>query len=194
MENIKKLNKRIRDDIRATKNNVDEDGRAIINLTIYDDEEFLSSFSTDNEEVISEEVATYIENSASPINPIDPISITISSNKIGESKKERYTKAISNYYFNKLCDLYRELRHNTIISLLLALAGILVLVVQFLVAKVYDQAVLLEIINIVAWVFLWEACDQFFIERRKLRLKVYRYINITNCKLKFVPLETTKCD
>ena len=48
MENIKKLNKRIKDDIHATKNNVDEDGRAIINLTIYDDEEFLSSFSTDN--------------------------------------------------------------------------------------------------------------------------------------------------
>ncbi len=191
MENIAKLDKRIKEDIKSFDRNKDEDGRSIINLTIYDDSEFLSQFSTDNEEVISEEVATYIENSAFPISPKDPIHIKISSDKIGGEKQDRYIKAINNYYFNKLCDLYRELKNNSIISLVLAVAGVLVLIGQFLLASVLDSLIVIEIINIMAWVFLWEACDQFFIERRKLKLKIFRYINIMNAKLSFYPLMNT---
>ena len=47
------------------------------------------------------------------------------------------------------------------------------------------QSVFLEMIDVVAWVFMWEAADIFFFQRSTLRMKRLRYFNLIQADISF---------
>ena len=49
----------------------------------------------------------------------------------------------------------------------------------------FGNAIWTEIVDIFAWVFVWEAVDQFFIERRKLILDRKKYQAFTEMKINY---------
>ena len=51
-----------------------------------------------------------------------------------------------------------------------------------------DSDVLLEVIDIFAWVFLWEAVDLFCFECTALRIKSWRYLALSSCVVEYLPL------
>ena len=81
------------------------------------------------------------------------------------------------------------MRRNLILSGILTLVGVLGLVIMFLLAHFWRNPVLSEVLDIFAWVFLWEAVDQFFLERSALRIKRNRYISLIHLHFEFVGLE-----
>ena len=102
------------DDLKQTKN---EDKKpALINLTVYDDSSFLSPYSSDNEEIISDEVAGFLENSAKQIKPTSFLKINIKSKTIAENEKPIYLRAIKNYYENESAEIKRNLKFTFLID------------------------------------------------------------------------------
>ena len=163
-----------------------------INMTVLDDSDFLSPYSETNTPVISSDVAEFIENCANAAKLKDNFELTIHSDCIDSAKQAKYDSAIRNYFALKLNAEHHGLRRNNLLSLIFAIVGILGLAFMIICDQVLDfKEIWVEVIDIFAWVFLWEAVDQFFIERRKLILNRRRLKNFTEMPINFKPLTDT---
>lgn len=80
----------------------------------------------------------------------------------------------------------RELKWNTIIVLLLALAGIIALAIAFLIDHQTANPLWTEVVDIIAWVFLWEAVDISAFKNKELRIKKLRYLSYLSMNIEFL--------
>ncbi len=158
---------------------------AKINMTVNDDSDFLSPYAETGKPVISSEVAEFLENSANAFHPKESITLTVHSNCIDDDEKIVYEKAIRNYFSLQLNEVNRSMRRKTIIATWFSVVGILALAFMFLISKPGINDLWVECVDIFAWVFLWEAVDQFFIERSGLMLRKKRLDNFIDMKIIF---------
>lgn len=158
---------------------------AQINMTVNDDSNFLSPYAETGKPVISSEVAEFLENSANAFHPKEKITLVIHSGCIDENEKIVYEKAIRNHFSLQLNDVDRSMRRKTIIATWFSVVGILALAFMFLIGRLGINDLWVECVDIFAWVFLWEAVDQFFIERSGLMLRRKRLDNFINMEIIF---------
>lgn len=168
----------------------DANGNAIVNMNVKDDSDFLSGFSFGQTPVISTEVADFIENNTQTIRSNEELTLRIYGNCIDDQEKVTYRSAIKEYYAKKYLANEKELKRNSFIVLILMCAGILVLAAAIFLEYRRDSIIWSEVIDIVAWVLLWEAVDIAVFENRSLRLKRLRYISYMSMKIEFYPLMT----
>jgi len=71
------------------------------------------------------------------------------------------------------------MKRNTFISIALAIIGVLVLALSFLTSSMMWA----EVIDIIAWVFLWEAVDISIFKNRSLRIRQVRYLSYIEMKV-----------
>ena len=76
-------------------------------------------------------------------------------------------------------------------SLLLLIAGVLVLALQLILEYSFNSVIWAEVIDIAAWVFLWEAADIRFFGNRSLLLKNKRYRSYLSMKIEYVDITKT---
>lgn len=162
----------------------DEEGLELIPMHVIDDSNFLSAYSSKDEEIISSEAAEYLEHKIKPSDISNKLHISISSSCIDEEEEKRYAKAIKNYYKNKVIDETRKIHINSIQSLSMIIVGILILTIYIVLEFVYKNP-LLEVIDIAAWVFVWEAVNLYFIERRVMRFDQIKYAKLFEAKVSF---------
>ncbi len=160
----------------------------VVRMTVKNDDDFLSSFSTGDEPVISTEVAEFIENATAALPPMTPLALHVYSDCIDETEKTEYTKAIRNYYREKYVASEIERKHNSRIVLLLALVGILILSLALLL-DANAHFLWAEVIDIAAWVFLWESVDVAAFRNRDLRINRMRYRAFLSMPVVYHPLE-----
>ena len=79
-------------------------------MVIHDNKEFLSLYCSDNQEIITQEVASFLDSKSKLIKQNKPLHIIIKNDKISENEKKIYSKAIKNYYYNEIIDLERSLK------------------------------------------------------------------------------------
>ena len=151
---------------------------AKIDMTVNDDSDFLSPYAETGKPVISSEVAEFLENSAK-------ITLSVHSDCIDDNEKIVYEKAIRNYFSLQLNEIDRSMRRKTIIATWFSVVGILALAFMFLISRLGINDLWTECVDIFAWVFLWEAVDQFFIERSGLMLRKKRLDNFIDMKIIF---------
>lgn len=174
---------------REKKRERDEEGRVIVNLRVRDDEGFLSPYSSENHNVLSEETAAFIEKSLNPIPAEEHIHFRVYSDVITPQEAEQYTEAIHEHY----ADCYEQVRFQKKRYLRMALIMAFIAVVALSFAIGFEvsgnkTAVIAEVIDIFAWVFMWEAVDIFFLERVMLNLKQRRYLALTDSVVEYLPL------
>lgn len=157
----------------------------IINLTVRDDSQILSPYSQPNKPVISEELADYLENQSKAFRPKAALSINVYSDCIDDDEKKVYDKAIRNYFSLKLTEAERDAKRKTAISLVFTAIGVFALVLTLILTAKGLGDVIAECLDIFAWVFLWEAVDQYFIERKTILFKRKRYETFVLSKISF---------
>ncbi len=187
---IKEL-KEIKNQLALKNNDVehDDEGRAIINLRVKNDDNFLSPYSTGVKGTLSGELSDFIEHSLMEVHHNERIHFKIQSDTIDESEQKEYTDAIHSHY----ASCYKETvlsKHRLMkISLIMAFIAILTLSAMiFLEVSGMANAVLVEVIDIIAWVFMWEAVDIFFLRCAVLRQKERRYLCLSESVIEFLPL------
>lgn len=166
----------------------DEEGRAVVVLTVRDDSTFLSPYSANERNVISEEVAEFLEHSLKPVRPKERIHIELHSDVISSGELREYNGAIHNYYANCYESTRLETRRLYRISFFMALVAVVALSAMLFLEAFSQNQILIEIIDIFAWVFMWEAVDIFFLQCTLLRYKQMRYLALIDCVLTCVPL------
>lgn len=163
----------------------DDEGRIIVNMNVKDDTDFLSLFSANDTPVISGGVAEFIENATHSVPPNEGLSLHIKSDCIDETEQTVYRNAIKEYYTERFRANERELKIQNIIALILGVIGVFVL--AFAIFWEYRMANVLwaEVIDIVAWVFLWEAVDIKFLKNRELAIQRKRYAAFIDMKIEY---------
>ena len=139
--------------------------------------------------MISTEVAEFIENHTQTIPPNQQLTLRIYGNCIDEQEKIMYRSATKEYYSAKYYVNDRDLKRNNLIVLVLTWVGILVLALAIFLEYRQDSVIWSEVIDIAAWVLLWEAVDISVFENRSLRLKRMRYMNYMSMKLEYYPAD-----
>ena len=163
----------------------DANGRAVINMTVKDYSDFLSPYSERATAVISSDVAEFIENSTYATPPSEPLTLRIYSDEISDDKKEEYTSAIREYYAQKYTVTKKTYRFNVIALISLAVAGILALRLAFRV----ESHIWSEVIDIVAWVLIWEAVDIGVFKNRESNIQRKRYLSYMTMNIEFLAIE-----
>lgn len=167
----------------------DKEGRIIIDMNVKDDTNFLSVFSASNNPVISNDVAEFIENNTHFIRANEQLSLNIKSNCIDETEQKVYKDAIKEYFTEKYRANERELKVQNKIALLLAFLGVLILVLAVFLNYRMSSVIWSEVVDIAAWVFLWEAVDIKFFKTRELSLKRKRYIALIDMEINYEKLK-----
>lgn len=175
-------------DARADSDEVerDEEGRAIVEMTVLRDEDFLSDFSA-GKPVVSGEVAEFVEESAMAFRPKEPICLKIYSDCIDEEEEKVYSNALKEYYVRRYTENRRSMRRNRLAAAIMLLIGVVALAVVLTLSLLKRVEILVEVLDIFAWVFLWEAVDLFFLEGGVLRMKQLRFLRFIDAKIEFLP-------
>ena len=114
------------------------------------------------------------------------IDLNIYGDCISDSERPVYEEAIKNYYSLKFTEAARTVTRKGFISLIFTIIGVVTLSLMFVLSELGAGAVWTECVDIFAWVFLWEAVDQFFIERKGVLLKMKRYYAFMNSRITFI--------
>ena len=184
--------KSIEQRLSERKKERDADGRTVIHMTVNDDDEFLSVFSANDTPVISEEVAEFLENSTASLLPRQPLTLKIHSDCIDEAEQELYSKAIKEYYAEKYISQKWQLRKNALVIGLLVSLGVLLLALSLLIEYHLDSVIWAEVIDIVAWVPIWEAAHIGIFQNRGIRLQKMRYLSYMDMKMEYLNLREEK--
>lgn len=164
----------------------DSEGRIIVNMNVKDDTDFLSVFSTSETPVISSDVAEFLEKSTLTIRPNEQLALHVKSDCIDEKEQILYKNAIKEYYKEEYQANQKELSVCNKIAFFLALFGVLVLAFAVFLDYKIGSVIWSEVIDIMAWVFLWEAVDIKFFKTRGLKLRQKRYSAFIDMKIEYV--------
>lgn len=184
----RKIRKALQKTLAGHRCDYDAEGRAIIHMTVQDDSSFLSVYSEHATPVISTEVADFLENSTRSLHPGQPLTLRIHSNCIDDREKADYRMAIQEYYSEKYSACKKEFRFNLTAVFFLTIAGILTLLLAFQT----DHPIWSEVIDIAAWVFLWEAVDTGVFKNRESNANRKRYLSYIAMNVEYLPFQTKK--
>lgn len=186
--NIKKL-KEIRQRAKAVCDGErDGDGKSVIRMRVNDDSDFLSPYSTNDEPTVSDGVAGFLDGAVQPLDLKRDIHIVIAGDMIDSAEEDVYRGAIRNHYAHRIADTERTLKTNAISSLVMLLIAVAILVV-YIVFQIRGGFILLELLDIAAWVFAWEAVDLFFLERRIVKHDRLKCLRLFDAGITFVQAE-----
>lgn len=164
----------------------DEDGRVVVDMRVADDTDFLSVFSKSDTPMISPDVAEFLESSTEAVTPGEDLTLRVRSDCIDDREKEVYQRAVKEYYEDKYFANKNELRRNRVLTFLFGVFGVLILAFSLFIDH-RGNAIWSEVVDIVAWVLLWEAVDISVFENRSLRIKEKRYLSFIDMKIEYYP-------
>ncbi len=170
----------------------DDEGRELIALSVHNDDSFLSPYSMGKAPKLSEEVVSFLDESTRGIRPDSHVHLAIHSDSIDEEEAARYESAIRSHYESTYHSIRAEKKHLHRIALIMALVAVFAL--SFMIGiDVAGQgdAVFVEVVDIFAWVFMWEAVDIFFLQCTLLRARERRALILAESRISFHALSST---
>ena len=165
---------------------LDPGGNSIVNVSVAEDDDFLSPYGDSENLVISEEMAGYLKNATNGIPVKDDLHFKIKCSDVNKHNESKFRMAIHNYYSNQFIEIERKLKFNAFGVLATFILALVFLGVWALLDHFHVVEVVTLIVEIVAWVFMWEAVDLFFFQRSYLRHKKNRILQLLNAKVSFV--------
>lgn len=148
----------------------DENNRRIIRMNVTDDGGFLSPLSVAGAPLISAETAAFLDINVKHDLTDSGVKLIISSDAIDDGEKLVYEQAIKNYYRVEYKETWKELRRNAVSAIVMLLFSACVFALAVVLETTTGaNAVILNMLDVFAWVFTWEAVDMLFLQRPKLR-------------------------
>ena len=171
---------------RALDRRADADGRTVIPMTVRDDSDFLSPFSEGAAPLISADVAEYLEEKTEDLPRRTELILQIRSSCIDPAEQEAYRLGVREFYLILYLSVRRELRRNLLLAFTLAAAGMLLLLATHLIDTHLGLPYWMELTDIVAWVFVWEAVDTLVFGSHDLRTQKLRCLSFMDMKIEFL--------
>ncbi len=189
IRSLKEIQKELKNRKSSDTRERDGEGRIIVDFCVHSDDDFLSPYSLRSNVELSTDVAEFIERSVDSAPVKEQVCLRVHSDVITDEEKVAYDRAIHTYYEERFESVRREKRRLLVIAAIMAFIGVVALTVMIgLEVTGRRTAVLSEVIDVFAWVFLWEAVDLSCLEYAALRLKSWRYTALSACVIEYLPL------
>lgn len=160
-----------RADFRAEHRVRDEHNRVVIDVGIKSEDAFFSPYCTKAVPMIDGSLGEYIETKLKGAPKETEFAIHFHLAEGVAIEEEIAKRAVEHYLDDRVVSTAQRYRRNGFVSFFMGLIGVLLLVAMLLVERLTSGlTVLYEVMDIAAWVFLWEAVDQFFFARSLLKL------------------------
>jgi hypothetical protein len=147
---------------------IDDDGNAIIDVNIEEDENLFSPYS--DKKVLNPEILHYIDTLADPLPAYLPLIVNFIVDDKSKLDQDFIKTAFKRHYWLSYKQMSHELRRISITSIILFLVGCAILVVYYLLDRYQIDFFANEIILIASWVFIWESVSRFFFGRREKQI------------------------
>lgn len=162
-------------------------------MKIENEDDIVSSLSMGEDLMVNDSFETFINNSVSHITPEKKIDLKIRcENRITEHEKANIKEAIKNHYTKKISSLNDDLQRNAIANIFLLIASVAVLALIIVISKFTYLQILIEILDIFAWVLLWEVFDNFVFRRSEIRRLAVKNYQILNMRIEFIETKEIK--
>lgn len=162
----------------------EEEQRAIV-CAIGQREDFFDRFSDEGRKELNEELAEHIKNHAEAKKEALPLVIRFILRGEAKNLERRVIEeTVFNYYARQSAKLLKRYKRNFAVTFLLGAIGVILLFFLILLKTVLNgMPVLSEVIDIAAWVFLWESVDKGFFEKVGLRSEFRMLERFANAKI-----------
>ena len=154
-----------------------------INLHINSLSNAYSSFSDFEQGVtiLDDKLLTFVEESAKDAGYVDELELKININgEVNKTECETFKTNFKNYYKRNIEDTKKDILKLNIISWSLLLIGVGLLVILQLLQNIHAPFIIETIMEICAWVFVWEFVDTFFFRKIEHRTKIRFYKLLQN--------------
>ncbi len=187
---MKKLGQRIKDlkkDVEDAEE-VEEtaDGLAIIDIAVDDLDDFYSPYSPKGYKLLNPDMIEYIDEYSKNIPSSQEVVLRITATNKTEEAKKRIQKTIRRTFVERIANINAELKRNLLSAIVFMAVGVLFLVGLIITNELNLGSTINEILDIIAWVFVWESVDIFFMERHKKRVEKLRYAKLAVAQIEFV--------
>lgn len=169
--------KKYRYSLRYEDAMISDDGKAYINVDLTKVESPFSIFSYDRR--IDSEIYSYIDQQAFYLRAAIPIVINFDDGgKYSEELKTKIKKAVIRHYSLEYEDKRLEWKKQTLFGAIIGIIGILFLITYILLSVLFFvpkgiNAIYMELLCILSWIFIWQSFDYFFFKGHENRIAVY---------------------
>ena len=157
----------------------------MVEIGIKDKTEVLAPFALDGKETINVEFANLLDNVSKSIPPKENMHLKLKCEKLTDKEKQDFSMAIKNYYFNSLIDNQRKLHNNSLIFWSMIAISLLFLAILFIANHFGSPWIITEVLDIIAWVFVWEAVDLLAFQRSIYQYEMNRDLVLYKMKISF---------
>ena len=165
------------------------DNTAVFNITVVNDDNFLSPYCINGKRQLDESDTSLLNNTTKIAKPTNKIKLIISSKTIDDNEKQEYTEAIHQHYYNMYCDKVRDLKQNTYACLIMFFIAVITLSIVTAFKILEYSTLVIEIIDIFAWVFMWGAVELGIIQRIQKVSQLHRYKNLSECQIEYIDIK-----
>lgn len=186
MEVVKNLKEELKN------KNDDFDDIETINIKAENKAAIFSDYNYDSNEVLNPNLEAFLVEKAKSIPPKSNLRVKIFTDDCVDENEVKV--AYKNKFKGNFEELEQELRRNMLFALTMLILG--VLFIGFLILEMHflNNYILSTILEIAAWVFIWEAVDSFFLERSVIKRKRYQMARLYYAELEVVTLDFDKID
>ena len=172
--------------------NDDFDDIETINIKAENKAAIFSDYNYDSNEVLNPNLEAFLVEKAKSIPPKSNLRVKIFTDDCVDENEVKV--AYKNKFKGDFEELEQELRRNMLFALTMLILG--VLFIGFLILEMHflNNYILSTILEIAAWVFIWEAVDSFFLERSVIKRKRYQMARLYYAELEVVTLDFDKID
>lgn len=175
--------------LKRNKIESNEENKCVIRMHVTDDGNFLSPFSVEGYPVIGGETAEFLNHNYKRHLTDNNLRLVIASDVIDENEQIVYADAIRNYYQTEYRETKRDLHKKFIQSVIMTLIAAIVFAVAITLGAATNTGdVILSMLDVLAWVFMWEAVDIFFLQRPILKKQQRKNTEFINAEIIFTEI------
>lgn len=172
--------------------NDDFDDIETINIKAENKAAIFSDYNYDSNEVLNPNLEAFLVEKAKSIPPKSNLRVKIFTDDCVDENEVKV--AYKNKFKGDFEELEQELRRNMLFALTMLILGVLFMGFLILEMHFLNNYILSTILEIAAWVFIWEAVDSFFLERSVIKRKRYQMARLYYAELEVVTLDFDKID
>lgn len=146
---------------------IDENGDVVISMHVENEDQIYSNFDWDNTQELNTEFSDYIWGKAKNAPRFANFHINIYTT--GQINELDLQQAIHKKFQGDCVQSHHDKHTNRKFSLIMLLVGLITLTLLFLNYFLFPNRYSETILEIVSWVFIWEAVDAFFLENSRIR-------------------------
>ena len=187
---IKNLSKKLKTIEESDGFICDEDGRAIINVGAENYDDIFSPYCFKGGDTLSLELDDYLCYQEAVV-PLDyDLTLRFYVKNANESKRKEIQNAVKQNYESDIHTLENKTKRLNVIATWFLILGTIFTVVYFAVLSYLPKAITTTyIIDILAWIFIWEGASALIIDKRGLVRDRVRMLRLASAKVEVKEFE-----